>query len=582
MALLPSIKKRLSHIDLSRSNLLSKNKIAFYLFFLIITAIFFINGLHESYPDEFDNIMGGWYSLHGHLIYKDWFTHHGPIAYWIAAIVEIFSGQSFFRFRIIYSILLVLYIFGTYLYLKKSLGFERTKFYLAFIGIVSVAATYFWAHMLLADSLSGFLLVPVFGLIILKTYYKKSLSIKDLVFISVLCFLSILSSLTFTYLIAGIYFTSLFLYFFFPEKKEIFKLKSFLPFIILIFPFLCFLLYLVLTGSFAYYIKDAVVFNQKFYIYNYPRPEGQTFINPIRFAILIAQEFQNNFSTLLVQARNFEFTYPFNITLAIINTSLVIYLILKRRFALALFVVFCLIYSNGRSNPLTSRETDYQSAVYIMFSFFNMTFLIYAMYEELKKDLEYPKKLIMSALFILVLIYSFFCTTFLVRKFSYKAYDKYMGKSPTIYDRPKIAPIINSMVSKDEYALIGPFEFEELFYMNAKLPTKYQILIPGMGKSPEIQQEMISDLQKNKPKVIYFDRKFFILGSNPEMHGKFFLDYLDNNYVKLMDYDDGDNTYHSKIPIDGKLDLDARLYLDKDRAAEIIKELLEKNIIEAN
>lgn len=563
------------------SYLLDKNRLLVFLFLFFITAIFLVNGLHESYPDEFDNIMGGWYSLHGKLIYRDWFTHHGPVAYWVASFIEIFSGQSFVRFRIIYSLFLVVLTFGGYVYLKRSLGFEKTKFYLAFISILSIAATYFWAHMLLADSLSGFLLIPVFGLILLKSYYGIELSIRDFIFISAVTSMAILSSLTYAYLIGGIYIAVILMFFFFPKRKVFLNKNNIKPFVIIAAPFLIFFIYLIITGSLQDYLYQAISFNQKFYIYNYPRPEGTTFINPIRFAIVIAQEFHNNFSSLLIQVKDFAFTFPFNITLAVVNASFLIFLILKKKYALVLFVLFCFIYSNGRSNPWTSKETDYQSAVYIMISLFNMALLIPLLYEDLKKDLDYPKKLILSAIFVLVCIYSFFNGAFLLRKFSYKAYNKYMGSEAMIYDRPKIAPIINSIVDKDEYALIGPFEFEELFYMNVKVPTKYQILIPGFGKSPEIQKDMLSELSKNKPKVIYFDKRYFILGSSPEMHGKFFLGFLDKNYITLLDYDDGVNKYRSKIPIDGKLDLETKLFIDKEKVTEVIEKMLQQNLIES-
>ena len=94
----------------------------------------------------------------------------------------------------------------------------------------------------------------------------------------------------------------------------------------------------------------AVRFNQEFYIYNYPRPEGQVFINPLRYAIIIAQNFHNNISTLLIGVKGFDFVFPFNITLAVVNTGLIIYFLLKRKFLLALFVLYWLIYSNVRSN----------------------------------------------------------------------------------------------------------------------------------------------------------------------------------------------------------------------------------------
>lgn len=559
---------------------LSKKNVLIFLFVLLIGFIYFINSLHESYPDEFDNIMGGWYLLHGELIYKDWFTHHGPVAYYIAGFLEIFSGQSFVRFRFFYAIFLLFLTFGGFYYIKKTFGFEKVKFYLFLIFLIAIGSTYFWGQMLLADSLSAFLLLPVFGLIVLKAYHREKLTNKDFIFVSALSSMSLLSSLTYTYLIGGIYLAMVLYYFFAFEKPTKFSVGYLKPFFILSAPFLIFLVYLLLTGSLMDFIEQGIFFNQKYYVYNYPRPEGSTFINPIRFAIVIAQDFHNNFSSLLIGLPTFNFTFPFNITLAVVNMSLIIYLIMKKKFVLALFVFLSLIYSNARSNPWTSKETDYQSAVYMLFSLFNICFFLTTLYEDLKKDIEYPKKVIYTFLFLISLLYSFFTFTYLLRTFSYKAYGKYMGTQSTIYDRPKIAPIINSIVTKNDYALIGPFEFEELFYMNAKLPTKYQILIPGMGKSPEIQEEMLREIEETKPKVIYFDKRFHILGSSPEMHGKFFLNYLDEKYITLLGYTTDEGQVYSKIPIDSKVDLETKLYIRKENVEEILDTLIKNNYIE--
>ncbi|KKP96175.1 MAG: hypothetical protein US02_C0005G0018 [Candidatus Levybacteria bacterium GW2011_GWA2_36_13] len=437
--------------------------------------------------------------------------------------------------------------------------------------------------MLLADSLSGFLLLPVFGLLILKGFYKEKIILRDFVFIATFTSLSLLSTLTFSYLIAGIYLWTLIYYFFIQEKRKIWARESLKPFIILGFPYLLFVIYLILTGSLGDFIYQALIFNQKFYVYNYPRPEGSTFINPLRYATIIGQTFHNSFSSLLIGLPDFNFTFPFNISLAVVNASLLIYLILTRRFYLALFVSGFLIYSNVRSDPWTSKETDYQSAVYIMVSLFNTTFLLTSLYEYLKKNLEYPMKLILSLIFLLSLIYSFFNVAFILRMFSYKVYNKYMGTEARIYDRPRIAPIINSITTKEDFAYIGPFEFEELFYMHAKVPTKYQILIPGMGSSPNIQKEMLQEFSKNKPKVIYFDKRFFVLFRSPETYGLFFLNYLKENYMTVQEYSEANKIKLSSVlPIDAKIDLETKLYINKEVIDQTIQELVNKNLIKVN
>lgn len=548
---------------------------------LLIAIVFFTNAFHESYPDEFDNILGGRYILQGRLIYTGFFTHHGPIPYYLAALVELFSGQSFVRFRIFYTVFLLALSFFSYFYIKARVGAARSLWYLIFMVVVAFSATYFWGHMLLADSLSGFLLTPVFVLVFLKAYYKERLTTFDFVFISVFTFSALLSSLTYIYLIAGIYlFILLYNLAGNYSYKNIITRKNIKNSLILIVPYLLFLLYLVATLSLKDYLIQALSFNQEYYVYNYPRPEGSSTINPIRFAIVIAYNFYDAFSSLLIEIRTLNFQFPFRISLAVANAGLLIYLLFKRRFILALSFLFVLIYSNARSNPFTSQETDYQSAVYIMISLFVALFVIHRLYQDLNDEkLDYAKKIVFTGLFFLVSIYTFFNYAFLLRKYTEKTYKKFMGEQPLIYDRPQIAPIINSITTKEEYALIGPFEFEELFYMNAQIPTKYHILIPGIGKSPKIQQDLLSDLKEKKPKVIYFDKRFFILGRSPEMYGQFFLNYLDENYVTLQQYEKTGKKYKSRLPVSGRVDLETKLYIQKERAPEVIGSLIEKGYI---
>lgn len=559
----------------------SKRNWVYIGFWAFILFTFFVNTLHESYPDEFDNIMGGWYILHGRLIYTGFFTHHDPVAYFIAAFVEIFSGRSFVRFRIFYSILLFIFTFWSFSYLKGSIKRISMEFYLGVVLFFGVGATYFWGHMLLADNVSAILLMPAFALVLIKSLYKEALTLKDYIFVSVLSSLALLSSITYFYLTFGLFaFLGLsYLHSYSFNIKRVLSKETGKIILIILAPYIIFLIYLIVTGSFKDYFYDAVSFNQKYYIYNYPRPIGSTSINPIRYAIVIAQNFQNNFSSLLIQAKDFNFTFPFNITLAVADAALLIYLILKKRVDLALFIWIILTFANARSNPVTSSETDYQSAVYIMISLFNIVLVLKILHEELKKEVEYSQKLIFSFLLIIVGIYSLFNFTFLVRKFSYKTYNKFMGFQGTVYDRPKIAPILNSLTSNADYAWIGPFAFEDLFYMNAQLPSKFVILLPAFGDAPEIQQQMIADFEKNPPKIIYFEKRYFILGRSPEMYAQFFLDYLATNYITLFDYKEGKTVYKSSIPIDDRIDLETKLYINKNDFPQVKQELLDKGLI---
>jgi len=555
----------------------NKEKVIFLLFPALVLAVFFVNGLHESYPDEFDNILGGRYILEGRLPYVGFFTHHGPVPYFLASLLEVFSGFSFVRFRIAYSLFLFILSFGSYFYLKKRFP-EKTDFYLGYIFFLAIAATYFWGHMLLADSLSGFFLVPVFFLIVLSAMERQPLKSSDLIFISIFLFLSLLSSLSYLYLVVIIYFFSIY-YYSKGNFQGFYHQNKIKPFVIFLAPFFLFALYLFLTQSFSSYIEQNFIFNMKYYIYNYPRPEGSGFINPLRFAIIISHDFYLNFTHVLLQLRDFNFDFPFNSTLAVADIGLILVFLFSRNFALAALLLLVLIFSNVRSNPLTSAERDYQSAVYIMISLANLTFLLPWLYQLINEKIEFAKKLIYSFLFIFIGIYAFFCFIFVLQKFIDKVYDKYMGKLPLIYDQPQLAPIINKLIDKNDFMWIGPFEFEELFYSKGRLPSRYHILIPGMGKSPKIQKEIIADFNLNKPKVIMFDKRFFILGASPMEYGQFFLDFLEKNYVTLISYRQGNVRYVSALPVNERLDLETKLYINKENIDEIIQKLLRENLI---
>ncbi len=547
---------------------------------IILIILFVSNAFHETYPDEFDNILGGWFTLHGHFLYSGYFTHHGPVPYLIAALVELFSGQSFVVFRLFYSLIVLLMLVVPYFYIRKSYS-KNISFYPWLIGFIGLASTYYWSHMLLADNIAAFCFLAVYGLIILKAFSSKNLTNSDILFISILSALGVYSSLTYLYLYLITIFYTMFL--FYSKVKDLnFKKSNLKPIFYILLPHVIFALYLTLTGSIGDYLYQNIVFNAKYYIYNYPRSSDSTFINPVRYAIVILNNFMGSFYILALGIRNFSFDFPLNTTMATLNFSLVLYLLFRRKYSLVFFIFLTLVYANARSNPLNSKETDYQSAVYILLSFFNSFFALNEIYRSINLTRKNGKRLIFSTLFLISFAYMVMSLIFLVKSFSDKYFAKYMGKAPLIYDRPSIAPVVNTALSSQDYVWIGPFEFEELFYTNARPASGIQILIPGIGKSKRLQDKLISDLQKTKPKIVVFDKNFFILGTKVESYTSFFQSYLDKHYTNLLNYRNGSFTYHSRLPIsvENKLDLDAKTYIRKDVVEEVAKKLVEKGYLE--
>ncbi|MBI5449517.1 hypothetical protein HY948_04360 [Candidatus Gottesmanbacteria bacterium] len=499
--------------------------------FLLLFAIVLVSTFHEEYPDEYDSIVGGLYITHGKLPYRDWFQHHQPFAYVVAAGLLPFTGQSFVKFRIAYGILLFSYHVGIYLLLRRRVRSPDIGFYLLFLLSVALASTYFWGQMLLADTLAAYLIIPGYALLVLKEYHKERFSRKDLAIVSASTFFTWFTSMTFTYVVIGLNLYAM--YVFLKSDRGRYSLFGLIKIVGTIFvaPYALFLLYLIVTGSLKDYYFANIVYNQQYYIYNYP---GGGTVNPIRYAAVIANNFINNYLPALWGVKDFSFSDPIQVTLALSNAALFVLLLLKKRFAFLFPFFMAILFSVARSNPQAIRETDYQSSVYILFSMFNGLFTLGALKKLLDEDvLKSSIRSIITVVFLLLSVYWFFNAAFLIMKFEQKFYPKYMGQAPLIYDYPQIAPLINKMITTDDYAWIGPFEFKELFYLKTqKLASRYHWFLKQAAVS-KIKGEMVADFERSRPKVIVFKRAYSPWGGNAPEFNYFFTDFLDKNYVRL-------------------------------------------------
>lgn len=499
--------------------------------FLLLLSIVLVSAFHEEYPDEYDSIVGGLYITHGKLPYRDWFQHHQPFTYVVAAGLLLFTGQSFVKFRIAYGILLFLYHVGVYLLLKRRIRSPDIGFYLLFLLSVALASTYFWGQMLLADTLAAYLIIPGYALLLLKDYYKERFSWRDLMVVSASTFLTWFTSMTFMYVIIGLNLYAM--YVFWKSERGRYSFFGLLKTVGIIFvtPYALFLLYLITTGSLKDYYFANIVYNQKYYIYNYP---GGGSVNPIRYAIVIGNNFINNYLPALWGVKDFSFSDPIQVTLALSNAALFVLLLIKKRFAFLFPFFMAIIFSVARSNPQAIRETDYQSSMYILFSMLNGLFSLGALKKLFDEGLlKNSLRSIVTVVFLLLAVYWFFNAAFLFMKFEQKFYPKYMGQAPLIYDYPQIAPLINKMINKDDYAWIGPFEFKELFYLKSqKLASKYHWFLKQAAVS-KIKDEMVADFEKSRPRIIVFKRAYSPWAGNAPEFNYFFTDFLDKYYVRL-------------------------------------------------
>lgn len=558
-----------------------------FLFLGILFLVYWTNTFHTNFPDEFDNIVGGWYIKQGKLPYIGFFSHHNPGAYFISAFITLFSDRSFVAFRMYWAALLFIAAGGSWWILKKLLGKQDLKFYGIYLLLAAVSATYIWGHMMLSETVVAYSLIPAYTLILLKSLYDQPLSLMDLIFISGAIFIAVFTSLTFAFAALILLFYTAYRYILQHIHKDTFSLKMMKKFgyqifvLSLIFglPYLLFLLYLLVTGSLSEYVFQSIVYNRDYYIYNFPKVAGIVSTNPFRYAISILYNTSIQFHSLLVQVRNFNFSYPETIALLLANVGVIIFLLTKRKFLLATVVYLFLVFLNARSEPLNFKETDFHSTVYILTSLFHLAFILYVWFQSLNEKLHQGISLIYKFLFIVVGIYGFFLTIFFGRAYIEKVYARFMGQAPGIYDTPVVAPIINKIVSREEYFWIGPFEFQELLYINGRQPSKYHWFLPANARSEKIKNEITRDLHKNRPKLIVFKEDYSTFGVTPEQFNKTIVDILRADYFRITDLNaEGD---HFEVLVKGlhNFDIEQNFYFSKELKQEIIETLLKVGII---
>lgn len=550
------------------------------LIFALLLVVGLINTFHEDYPDEYDSIVGGKYILQGKVPYRDWFQHHQPFAYIVASFILPFSGTNFVLFRVFLAIFYFFLNIGSYLIVKQRFKKSALPYYLIYLVFSTFLATYYWGQMLLADTLAAYLIIPAFALIVVKTFKNEMFEQRDLLIISIYLFLAWFTSMTYTYLIGGLYLFTLYRYYLSVKVKKLsllyFTKKSAL---ILITPYILLLLFLILTGSVKDYYFANITYNQEYYIYNYPKAPGAG-INPVRYAIIIFTDFANNFFPLLTSFKDFRLGDPLNVTLGFSYFAFIVYIISKKKYSLLIPIFFALVYSNSRSNPALIKETDYQSSVYILSASFVGSYSLFLLKRSLSEVESLVVKIISGVLFIILGTYAIFTAFFIPLKFWQKAFVKYMGTAPLIYNRPQVAPFINMVVSKDEYAWVGPFEFKELLYLKTKVPSKYHWFLNHAVESDKMRTEILSDFNKNRAKIIVFKRDYAPWGGNPATFNYFFTDLLDKNYFRLYELNDKKIIYKWKIGKSQNFDPESDYNIERASKEEILQKLLSLGLIE--
>ena len=295
-------------------------------------------------------------------------------------------------------------------------------------------------------------------------------------------------------------------------KYSLKLLKEDLKFIsIMLCPFLIWIVYMLITGSFSDFIQNGYLFNTKYY---------SLFNGMDTPFTLIAKHFKNIGSLFFFDKSFIEFFYKF------IFLYFLMKLIFKKKYDLAVFSFFYVFL-------LKMRQGFHDAAYYYV--------IIYISVLVLKDIVKFCQnkflKLISFLIFILLTINTvfypyisinfYFCSKLFVNIISI------FRNNPIQYNNENI---VDKLLMQEDKIWAMPLE-PRVYYAYKREPANKNIFyLPWQAIVPGNNEKVIEDLENKKVKLIIFYKDIDIWGYHVKSYAKPVYEYIIKNYYVYPEY----------------------------------------------
>ncbi len=532
---------------------------------LLILTIFVCNSLYVSYPDEHVNLLAGKAINEGKMPYTDFFDHHLPFAWELSAALLKFSFNNFVIFRVLWAVLAFVLLASVGLYIRSRKR-DMYPYYLFFFFLYPFLAVYFWLHLFIADALACLFFSIAFWITVTETWSPKS-SVTSLLVASFSSFLLVFSSLTFVFLAFFLY-----VWQFYIVLRDHRNRKDIAAFIIgAAFPYVYFLIHLLVTGSFAEFWRSNYVYNSEHYVQIKNYTPGRIF-NPIKFGGAIIHNFYNEYIPLLSTVKHLDLYFPIMTLAAWSTLFLLLFFFLQDKF---LFILYFLIlsFSAPRSTVTKLSETDYQAGMFIILGLISAVMVLYRQKHIQFKDNVFNT--FKTAAMVIVVVFALFSTIFLVKNTFDKAFLRYTQVMPGISHRTFVSRFVDETLNAGEYYWVGPYMPEHIFPVKKGiLPGKYPTLLPQFQESEYYSREFLNQFEVNQPVYIIFRHEASVFNTPADKFGKFFLDWMDGKYVTLEMIEG-----YQQLKTPTEFTLKGDLYMRVDKQEEILQRLMDAGYV---
>ena len=508
----------------------------------------------QEFVDESDNLLGGYLISRGWRLYRDYFSHHMPLPYYLAAIPSVVGISSLDGYRTFTS-LVVLAFWGFILLRFRSRLPEALLCLL--VAALAIAQPAYWGHMLLAENLLAYALLVL--VLYVVAYPSLDFARADQVAIALCAYVALMSTLIAAYpliVLAAFYAW---------QRVRAMKPSSPLAFVrdeagftgIVLLPYLLTLAALFASGTFADFVNDAITFNRVYY--------SQFTLDSQPAAILV--------DAALNDARYVrDSLHPISFggidgLLLVANLVATVLIARKRGIAHGLFYGALLVTSRMRADFFHNQPYDVLSILSLVIALaamFRATRARWLAGRDRQRPLIALPTAVLAGRVVLVVGSVAFVAWALVffgrtlRDYPIAHASRFQPASYAAY-----VGIVDTLTGPGDTVWIAPLDPYAYLAVGRLPATEYAFYLPWQSASTEINQRLISDLKRTRPPVIIYHRNMAIWYRYAlRDYGRAVYAYIQDQYVVVDERD----------PLWGDV------FLRKDRSDELLRHLKDAGV----
>lgn len=498
-----------------------------FLFVTAIVSISMVNAPYYNFTDEADNLLGAQHIAEGGVIYKDYFSHHTPLAYYVGSALFTVTDNNIIGVKILFALILCLWLFIMCRPLISTYGYPT---YYVTLLLVTVSQPLTWSHMLLGETLVAY--ATLHATILFLTRRTKKITLPEVATYSVLAAIIPLSALSYTPLAVVIY--GLIVYRIIEQatrkqtKQQLVRLLLCTSAAIAM-PYVAFLSYLYMTGTGREFYTQAVKFNTQFY--SQFTPDAPT--SSLEALITIPQGAISSLNTALTTTEHGLLVSVFSV---LFISCVSVLISLKRYIEAGLFILLaCIGASRYGFIYVFSGDQDARSGMILSLLgilLLSICLPIFILWHKGKSLNPYRYIAIGVSMSFVLLLITASLSVITTNSRGYLSHERLTIATEEPGSPSRIVNLVNR--HNDTY-WVGPIDFASQSHIQSKNASNYRFFTPWIAACGECVADLREDLQKNQPNIIIWNTNLDIWGINTQTYGSPVNTILNDAYYQ---YDD--------------------------------------------